>query len=407
MPSIICADDDPEMRVLYQRILEKRDYQVRYRDSGEAVLQAFQEAPADLVILDMHMPGLSGLGTTEALRKDRRSFQVPILIVSANDNEETIVKGLSTGADEYIVKPFKASELLAKISVALNKRGAAANDHPAMAPGGHFAGRYEIVSKLGSGGFSTVYLSRDTGATPPRECALKLYDLPPSRRDDRQFLSSFLREAYELSRLDHPNIVKLYDFGHINGQYYLSMEFVRGKTLELWLREVGALPAGTVASIGYHVSLALKYMDSNRIIHRDLKPANIMITDDGGVKLLDFGLAKKRDEGTISLRDEFRGTPQFVAPEYILGEADLDIRCDLYSLGATLYNAATNVRPFTGNSTIDILNNHFREVPPPAHLVNSAIPRELSIMIAKMMQRDRNLRPTLDEVMEFLWRQQS
>jgi DNA-binding response OmpR family regulator len=402
MSSIICADDDPDMQAMYSHILKKRNYEVRFCASGEEVITAFEERPADLVILDMNMPGMTGLNTTEALRKGLDSFQVPIIIVSANDSEATIVQGLSMGADEYIVKPFKASELLAKIAVALQKRGSANVQDMGLSLGSKFAGRYEIQRKIGAGGFSTVYYSHDTHTAPPKETALKVYDLPPSKRNDRQFLSNFLREAYEHSKLTHPNIIKLFDFGQTGGYYFLAMEYVPGQTLDEVVRLQGALGETHVALIGYEVAKALRYMDENRIIHRDIKPANIMITANGDVKVLDFGLAKKQEEGTLSIKDEFRGTPQFVSPEYILGDANLDIRTDIYSLGATLYFAATNVRPFSGNATIEILNNHFREIPPAIKLVNQEYSETFSDLVDRMLARDRNQRPTLDEILHTL-----
>ena len=403
-PSIICADDDPDMQAIYSHILKRREYEVRYCSSGEEVLQAFDQRPADLVILDMNMPGMSGLHTTEALRKRLDSFNTPIIIVSANDSEQAIVDGLSLGADEYIVKPFKAPELLAKISVALKKRGSAAVQDMGLQLGSRFAGRYEIARRIGAGGFSTVYYARDTSKEPALEIALKVYDLPPSKRNDRQFLSSFLREAYEHSKLNFDNIIKLHDFGQSGGNYYLAMEYVDGKTVDELVRTRGALDSVFVALIGHEVAKALRYLSEHRIVHRDIKPANIMITRNADVKVLDFGLAKQQQEGTLSVQDEFRGTPQFVSPEYIMGCQDLDSRSDVYSLGATLYYAAANLRPFSGNSTIEILNNHFRETPLAPHLVNPKTEETLSKLIMRMLSKDREDRPAPVELIQELRR---
>ena len=401
MSSIIIADDDPDMLAMYQHILNGRDYDTRYCTDGDEVLTAYEEEPADLVILDVNMPGKDGLDTTEELRKRLDSYNVPIIIVSANDSEQAIVRGLSYGADEYIVKPFKPPELLAKISIALKKRGTATHEL-GLAPGGRFAGKYEIAKKVGAGGFSSVFLASDMRQEPPTDVALKVYDLPPSKRDDQQYVRLFLREAYEHSRLDHKNITKLRDFGQSGGLYYLAMEFLHGKTLDQVVKTKKALPEQFVALIGHEVAMALRYMSKHEVVHRDIKPANIMITADGDCKVLDFGLAKREKEDTLSINDEFRGTPQFVSPEYIRGADDLDIASDIYSLGATLYFAATNARPFSGDSTVEILNSHFEEVPAAANTKAPALTDEFCLLLDHMMAREREDRPPITKVIRTL-----
>jgi CheY-like chemotaxis protein len=395
---IICADDDLDMHALYRRFLEKRGYRVVCCENGEAVLAALDAEPAHLVILDLNMPGMSGMDTLEQLRKRLDAFNVPVIIVSAEDSEESIVDGLSCGADEYIVKPFKSSELLAKVAIALRKKQASAANDLGLALGSRFAGRYELRYKVGTGGFSTVYNALDTNADPPIPVALKVFDLPPSRRNDRQFMSVFLREAYEHSRLDHPNITKLHDFGQLGGVYFMAMEFIHGRSLEDLVSHEGPLNEFRAAFVCYQMSKALGYMSEQGIIHRDIKPANIMLTAEGEVKLLDFGLAKKQSEHTLSLNDEFKGTPQFVSPEYIRDDP-LDIRSDVYSLGGTIYYLLTGLAPMRGTSTLEILKQHLTERPLPLRAVDERFSVEFSDLVERMLEKQPEDRPPIAEIM--------
>ncbi len=141
---------------------------------GNEVLKVFDQAPVDLVILDLNMPGMSGMDTLMQLTKRLDAFNVPVLIVSAEDSEESIHDGLSSGASEYIIKPFKSAELLAKVRIALKKRDAREVSDMGMALGSRFAGRYLIQDRIGSGGFSTVFRAVDTHSEEEETVALKI-----------------------------------------------------------------------------------------------------------------------------------------------------------------------------------------------------------------------------------------
>ena len=364
---------------------------------GNEVLKVFDQAPVDLVILDLNMPGMSGMDTLMQLTKRLDAFNVPVLIVSAEDSEESIHDGLSSGASEYIIKPFKSAELLAKVRIALKKRDAREVSDMGMALGSRFAGRYLIQDRIGSGGFSTVFRAVDTHSEEEETVALKIFDLPPSKRNDHNFVSSFLREAYEHSKLRHPNIVELKDFGQIDGYYFLVMEFINGQTLEDFIKENGLLDEYHAAYICYEMVNAIEFMSQNSIVHRDIKPGNVILTVDGEVKLLDFGLAKKESENTLSIGDEFKGTPQFVSPEYIRDDP-LDFRSDIYALGGTLYYLSCGKPPIEAKSAIETLR---------AHLYNDFIRMEMRqpdfdhdfcLLINSMLAKEANERPSLKDM---------
>ncbi len=400
MKRIICADDEPSIQRILKRILESRGYEVHTCANGQEVLQSFRDQPADLVLLDVSMPIMSGIEACKELRKRPDSYDVPIIMVSGIGNEDTITEGLSSGADDYILKPFQPEEILAKVSVALKRREAQTATDLGMAIGSRFVGRYDITRKLGSGGFSSIFHAMDVSQDPALEVALKIFDLPVSKRSDSRFISLFLREAYELAKLDHPNIVKLHEFGQTGHFYFLALEFLKGEAVDQRVTRKGPMESADVIHIGYDIARALEYLHEQKIVHRDVKPANLFILEDGSAKLVDFGLAKQQDESTLSLSDEFRGTPAFVSPEYILGNKVVDIRSDIYSLGATLYYAMSSVILFAGKNAMEILNKHFQVIPPPLQQFDPMVNERFSSLIDQMLAKEREARPTITEVVD-------
>ena len=398
MKSILCADDEVTIQRILQRILEARGYEVRLAANGAEVLRLFAENPADLVLLDVAMPVMNGIDCCKELRKRPESYDVPIIMVSGIGNEETITQGLVTGADDYILKPFQPEEILAKVAVALKKREAFTANDMGLAVGTRFVGRYDMHGKITSGGFSTLFLATDVSRQPPVQVALKIFDLPVSKRNDSRFISLFLREAYELAKLDHPNIVKLHEFGQNGHFYFLALEYLKGEAIDKKVTRDGPMTSAQASRAGYDVAKALQYLNLHRMVHRDVKPANVFITEAGVAKLVDFGLAKQQDESTLSLSDEFRGTPAFVSPEYILGDRQVDIRSDIYSLGVTLYYAVTSVILFAGTNAMEILNKHFQVVPPSIQQFDPNVNPKFSALIDQMLIKDRDHRPSIDEV---------
>ncbi len=394
--AIIVADDDELTRVMYKRILEKRSYEVRTCENGLDVLAEFALSPADLIILDNNMPQMNGRQTTEALRQSSRSWNVPIIIVSAQDDEEHILEGLAFGADDYLVKPVGAAELLAKIQVALKKRQFA-GPGAVVGPGSVFNGKYQIDRLLGEGGCSRVFAARNVKTQGNPWVALKLFDMPKTKRLDT-FMAYFLREAYEHARLDHPNIVKLLDFGQVEGCYFLVMEHLDGITTADRLNLGDPFDEKELVYIAHALADALACLDNHQLIHRDLKPSNIMICSDGDIKLLDFGLAKNPREETLDLGEDFSGTPAYMSPEQILNNPDIDIRSDIYSLGATLYRLTTGEKPFDGNSPMAILKKHLEEDPRPVRELRPGLCEPFAQLIDQCLRRNRDARPGIGEL---------
>jgi serine/threonine-protein kinase len=223
-----------------------------------------------------------------------------------------------------------------------------------------------------------------------RTVALKLLD--PRTAGSATALRRFEREAMAVSRLNHPNIVAALDVGEENGIRYLVMEFVPGRDLAQMLRE-GPLEEHRAIGIAIQVARALDHAHRNDIVHRDIKPANVIVTPEGVAKLGDLGLAKHM-EGDASQTEEgvAMGTAFYVSPEQARGERRIDIRTDIYSLGATLYHMVTGRVPFPGPNPAVVMTRHLNDPLEPADAVNPAVSRATVQVLEKMMAKDREQR---------------
>ncbi len=268
-------------------------------------------------------------------------------------------------------------------------------------------GGYEIIEKLGEGGMGAVVKARHVALD--RVVALKL--LSPRLTSDLHFLARFRREAKIAARLNHPNIVHCYDVGESSGCHYIAMEFVPGESLGARLRREGRIPEAEAIGIGIQVARALQEAHENGLIHRDVKPDNILYVADnrkgdlgavcGMAKLADLGLARfQHDEDTrLTQSGAALGTPHYVAPEQARGDADIDIRADIYSLGATLYHAMTGAPPYSGTTAAAIMAKHIIEPAPDPKLAFPAISDRTAMVVRKAMAKDRGERYRTPEEM--------
>ncbi len=391
MVSIMCVDNDPDILMTYREFLEEQDYDVQLFTDGAEALKEIVKKSADLVLLDMDMSGTPCSDFCRELRKRFKGAKAPAIIISSTDKEAAIAKALSAGANGYIAKPIKSSELLNKVKDAVRRKQVGIKENISVT----FGENYEITKKIDGGGQTTVYHGLDTNYVPPREVALKIFKPLSTAKLEEEFKSEqhskmmFLREAYEWSKFDHPNIVKLFDFGQASGSCFLVLEFVNGGMLWDMVSRTGPIDESQSIAIAYQLAGVLEYIAELNIVHRDIKPNNILISQEEDIKLTDFGLAKQKEDQQITKgNDVFKGTPDFVSPEQIEGQAVIDIQSDVYSLGATLYYAATATLPFSGNSVIETLKNHFAVVPELASAVNSNYGEAYSKILGKMLAKD-------------------
>src|ERR1017187_4916792 len=234
-----------------------------------------------------------------------------------------------------------------------------------------------------------VWRARD--ARLKREVAIKVLPVGVARDPDR--IARFEREARAASALNHPNIVSVYDIGCDNGTYWIATELVRGGTLRRAI-EAGPLPTPKAVEIARQVAAGLAAAHGAGLVHRDLKPDNIMVTRDGHVKILDFGLAKQRppsqDSTTADLTDEgvVMGTAGYMSPEQVRGEA-VDHRSDLFSFGVVLYEMLCGKRAFAGDSSVEVMNAVLKEEP--AELPAS-VPATLTLIVRRWLEKEPDRR---------------
>ncbi len=244
---------------------------------------------------------------------------------------------------------------------------------------------YEIIAKIGQGGMGAVYKAKQLSMD--RIVAMKI--LLPSLARDVDFVHRFLREARAAGRLQHPNIVTGIDVGESNGYYYFAMEYVEGRTVSDLLDTSGKLDEKEAFRIASHMASALQQAHQRGLVHRDIKPENIMVTGNGTAKLMDLGLAKSVNEDVkVTAAGMAVGTPHYVSPEQARGEDDLDIRSDIYSLGATLYHMVTGSVPFDGKSGAVIMTKHLTDALEPPHHRDPDVSAGVSKVIQKMMGKE-------------------
>lgn len=250
---------------------------------------------------------------------------------------------------------------------------------------GENIGPYRIMEQLGQGGMATVYKAYH--AALDRYVALKV--LHPAFNQDQTFTMRFQREARVVARLEHQNIVPVYDYAEHEGRPYLVMKYIEGDTLKARLNQ-GPLTSQEIEQVVNSVGYALAYAHRQGILHRDIKPSNVMIAKDGAMYLADFGLARIAEAGESTLSsDAIMGTPQYISPEQAMGKKDLDAGTDIYSFGVMLYEMVVGHVPFTSDTPFSIIHDHiYTPLPLPRH-VNPNVPEQVERVLLKALAKDR------------------
>ncbi len=248
-------------------------------------------------------------------------------------------------------------------------------------------GRYRLREELGRGGMAVVYKAEDTRLH--RTVALKV--LSSTLVGDRRALGRFRREAQAIAQLNHPHVVQVYDVDQVRGQHFIAMEYCPGKTLTEALSERGRLEVADSLSILEQVAAALESAHSKGIIHRDIKPSNIIIDPAEQVKVTDFGIALVAGEERLTDSGLLAGSVRYVSPEQAKGE-ELDARSDIYSLGIVFYEMLAGTPPFDIGTPYAVLDRHIKEAPQPIREVRPGLPEDLSLLLDKMLAKERSER---------------
>ncbi len=238
--------------------------------------------------------------------------------------------------------------------------------------------RYQIIRTLGEGGMANVYLAHDN--ILDRNVAVKV--LRGDLASDEKFVRRFQREALSASSLSHPNIVEMYDVGEDDGQYYIVMEYVDGKTLKQVLKARGHLSITEVLDIMLQLTDGMAHAHDSYIIHRDIKPQNIMILSNGMIKITDFGVATALNSTQLTQTNSVMGTVHYLPPEQANGKGST-IRSDIYSMGIMMYELLVGQVPYKGDSAVEIALKHLKEPLPSVRKANPSIPQSVENVIIK------------------------
>jgi serine/threonine protein kinase len=248
--------------------------------------------------------------------------------------------------------------------------------------------KFRIVRELGRGGMGVIYLAEHL--VMERPVAIKV--ISPTVLDNPNALARFQAEVKAAGKLNHQNIARAYDADQAGDLHYLVMEYVEGRSLAQLLERGRPLPVKAACQCACQVAMGLEHAFARGMVHRDIKPHNLMLTPEGQVKILDFGLARMRSERRVSPRltqtESFMGTPEYVAPEQADDARKADTRSDIYSLGCTLYALLAGRPPFVGESLTQVVLAHIEKEPAALHELRPEVPEELSAVVAKMLAKD-------------------
>jgi serine/threonine-protein kinase len=251
---------------------------------------------------------------------------------------------------------------------------------------------YQMLDRLGKGSMGVVYKAKQLSVD--RIVAVKI--LLDSLAQNREFIKRFEREAKIAAKLSHNNVVNAIDAGEVGGHYFFVMEYVEGLTIKDYVDKNKVFEEKEAIRIVMAVAEALKHANHRGLIHRDIKPENVILTKDGGVKLADLGLARLTDDEKWGLAEAGMaiGTPYYISPEQVRGQTDIDIRADLYSLGATLYHMVTGNVPYGGDNPAEVMRKHVDpavQLVPPDHL-NTKLSSGLGMVVETLLAKNREHR---------------
>jgi len=403
--SLLVVDDSAENRELLVRRLRKRGFAVREAEDGPSALSLLDRERVDLVLLDVMMPGMSGLEVLKRLRETRPAHELPVIMATAKTESSDIVEALELGANDYVTKPLDFPVVLARVQAQLRLLRPTPVAEPAVpqeiGPGSVLAGRYRLESRIGSGSFGTVYRARHLDLD--HSVALKVLQAGVSGGSEA--LARFRREGISACRVKHPNAVSVLDFAVTGGTAFLVMELLEGRSLFEELQRRPKLPPLQAIQMLIPVCDVLAEAHRAGIVHRDIKPSNIFLqqTQRGEVtKVLDFGIAKIAGAAAVddhaTVDGTVLGTLAYMAPERF-SRQPIDGRSDVYSLGITLYQMLCGCPPFVApdSEPMALVAMHVHETPPPLSEVVSEVSHAVSAAVMQALRKQPAQRPTAEE----------
>ena len=381
---ILVVDDEPSVLYVVERSLSSAGYEVHTASSYPEALQTLSQHACHLLITDVNLVGHSGIDLLNHCRKEHPDMEV-ILITGRpvlNDAVETIRRG----AYDYLAKPIEPAKIRESAAFALDRQQVnMASLTQTRVLGEQLSLGLRIVRTLGSGNMGLVALAEKDG----QYYALKMLQFWREDASNARNLARFAREAEILAKIDHPNVVKIYDYRLDSDAEmpFILMEYVDGEPLTYFLT-AGEITLAQKFMVIRQIADALQAVHRQGVIHRDIKPSNVMVTSDLHVKLTDFGVARLTVSSLTNTGD-LLGTPVYMAPETYRGE-ELDARADLFSLGVLSYELFAGSRPFMGRSLTEVVRAVcFEPTPDPAETV-PGWPNMATPFLMKLLEKERD-----------------
>jgi CheY-like chemotaxis protein len=414
--SILVVDDLAANRDLLMRRLDKAGFHAVGAADGASALDTLGRGGIDLVLLDIMMPGMTGLDVLRRARETWSPATLPVIMVTAKTQTEDLVEALGLGANDYVTKPVDFPAILARIHAHLRTRDATREEAPGPAepktpahavPGSILGGRYRLTRRIGGGSYGTVYEAHHLDLD--RNVAVKV--LATSAGTDPEALARFEDEGKSACRVRHPNAVTVLDF-NVNpfGVAYLVMELLEGRSLDQELEEKRRLGPARSVQILVPICAALGAAHAARVVHRDVKPSNVYLhqTPSGETpKILDFGIAKIVGEAalqrSLTVDGSLLGTPAYMAPERFR-RGPYGPPSDVYSLGTILYEMLGGRLPFLppAGDPLSLVALQAQEEPMPLRVLCPDLPPGLDPLVRSALAKDPAARPTAAEFAERL-----
>jgi serine/threonine protein kinase len=410
MTNILLVDDTDDLRELMREALQRECYGVKAVANGKDAQEALDQHKFDLIILDWELPDMSGPDICSQFRK--RGGTTPVLMLTGRKSINDKEVGFEAGADNYLTKPVHPREFLANVKALLRREAQTSESLQTLASqipsdyaiGATIIDQYEVLSNLGRGAMGIVYKVRHKVLN--KIVAIKM--IKGEFLTDKEVLTRFEQEAKAASSLDHPSIIKVYDYGISRDKRpYLVMDYLEGTTFSNLLKTKKRFSPQQILPLFIKLTDALEHAHSRNIVHRDIKPGNIVLVethinqDDACLsivipKIVDFGIAKILDNKHnlgLTKAGELIGSPIYASPEQAMGNT-IDGRTDIYSLGCVLYEALTGTPPFLGESVIDTVFKRLSEKPPRFEDMapDIKIPDELQRIVYKSLEREPRFR---------------
>lgn len=376
MAKFLLVDDDFKITEMLSEILLREKHESDIADTGMEGWEMAQSNQYDMLILDWDLPDLNGINILSRFRK--AGFKAPVIMLTGHASTSDKELALDSGADDYLTKPFARYELMARIRAVLRRVEAQAPVYKSLGDenllkradlnGTLLSTRYEFLEVIGEGGSGIVFKARQ----PLIDKLVAVKMLHGGEQDLVQSTERFTREAKAISRLDHPNIINIIDFGVTErGKPFMVMEYIAGGSLLELVRKAGALPIEQALELGIQICEGMTHAHATGILHRDLKPPNILLKSYDGrnpvAKIVDFGMAKMmeheaKDAPMLTREGQIFGSPAYMSPEQAKGQPMSELS-DIYSMGCILYEMMSGCPPHFASNSMEMIIKHLTAEP--------------------------------------------